>query len=166
MIFRLIGVFLGLSVSAMSVHAEENLIVSMAKENGVKRCIPQLETVSNFIIDKKSHGTHAAWNSDGADNRMYSSISSKGYADGDSHVSVVASINSEGKCDAYYVETFALAKSCMASRETTYKDMEYVGTINSKTIVLKNTGGANYYLSAQGASDNICLVSKRETIYQ
>ncbi|GAA81302.1 MULTISPECIES: hypothetical protein [Pseudoalteromonas] len=164
--FRLIGTFLGLSFLATNALAEDNSVVSMAKEKGVKRCIPQIEHISNFIIDKKAHGSHATWNKDAADNRMYSSLSSKGYTDGDSHVSVIASINSDGKCDTYYVETFALAKSCLMAREKTYKDMEFVGTLNDKTIVLKNAGGANYYLSPQGTANNICLVSKRETIYQ
>ncbi|UTV30505.1 hypothetical protein [Photobacterium atrarenae] len=157
---------LALCLISASSLAAENSIVSMAKESGVKRCVTQLESVANFIIEDKSHGTHANWNSNNPDNRIYTTLTSKGYSDGDSHVSVVSTINSEGKCDAYYTETFALPKSCMLVREQTYKELDFQGTLNGKTIVLKNSGGANYYLSPQGTSGNICLVTKRETIYQ
>ena len=162
----IIGVSLGVSMFLSDIQAQEvTSIVDTAQKNGVKRCIPQLEKVSNFIIDGKKHGTHATWSQISPDGKMYSSLTSKGYSDGNSHVSVIGAVNSEGKCDSYYLENYALAKSCMMARETNYKDLEYVGTLAHKTIVLKNAGGANYYLTPQGAANNICLVSKSETIY-
>ncbi|WP_411132282.1 hypothetical protein AAFX34_15750 [Vibrio vulnificus] len=157
--------FLSLCLASGSVAWANTEVVNMASQNNIKRCLPQLEGISNFILKDKPHGTHATWNIDEPDNRMYTTLSSKGYSDGDSHVSVVAAINSKGKCDTYYTETFALSTSCMSAREETYKDMQYVGTLNGKTIVLKNQGGANYYLSPQGNGGNICLVTKRETVF-
>lgn len=163
-----LGLFsIGISVlfSSAVLADDETSVVNMAKESGVKRCIPNLKHISDFILDGKAHGTHSTWNQNAPDNRMYSSMSSKSYTDGNSHVSVVAAINSEGKCDTYYMETFALPNSCMKSRETTYKEMKYIGTLDDKTIVLENAGGANYYLTPQGTQNKMCLVSKRETVY-
>jgi len=155
-----------LSVFSVSALAENTTsVVDMAKENGIKRCLKPLEAISNFIIDGKKHGTHASWSSTSPDNRMYTSVTSKAYSDGNSHISIIGAINSEGKCDTYYMETYALSQSCMVSRETAYKKMNYVGTLADKTIVLKNEGGANYYLSPQGTENNLCLVSKRETLF-
>lgn len=156
-----------LSVFSGSALAENSTsVVDVATESGVKRCLRQLEAVSNFIIGDKAHGTHATWSSTSPDNRMYTSMTSKNYTDGNSHVSIVGAINSEGKCDTYYTETFALPKSCMMARETIYEEMDYVGTLADKTIVLKNAGGANYYLTPQGTENSICLVSKRETVFE
>lgn len=156
----------GVSMLPNIVKAQETTsVVGMAKSNGVKRCIPTLELVANFMIEGKAHGTHAAWNKNSPDNRMYSSFTSKNYSDGNSHISVIGAVNSEGKCDGYYIETYVIDKACMIARETTFKEMEFVGTLQNTTIVLENAGGANYYLTPQ-AVPNICLVSKSETIYQ
>lgn len=156
---------LTLLASTTVLADEENSIVSIAKENGVKTCVPQLKIAADFIIDKKAHATHAYWNSKDVDNRMYSTMTSKGYNDGDSHVTVAVAPTSSGKCDSFYVETFALPKACMVAREETFKGFKYKGTMNGKTLMLENeSGGVNLYLTPQGES--ICLVSKREAIYQ
>lgn len=147
------------------VQAEETSIVNMADENGIKTCRPQIKSISDFIIKDRKHGTHANWNSKDSDNRMYATLTSKGYSDGDSHVSVIAAKTSSGKCDTIYIETFALPKSCMLTREEIYKDWKYSGTLNGKTLLLQNeSGSVDVYLSSQG--ENICLVSKREMVYQ
>ncbi|PSV97419.1 hypothetical protein [Photobacterium lipolyticum] len=156
---------LALVVSTTVLADEENSIVNMAKENGVKTCVPQLKIAADFIIDEKAHSSHAYWNKKDADNRMYSSLTSKGYSDGDSHVTVAVAQTSSGKCDTFYVETYALPKACMMAREETFKGFKYKGTMNGKTLLLENESGAvNLYLTPQGES--ICLVSKREALYQ
>ena len=159
---------IGLSiVFTLNVHAGTTIIESQATENGIKKCASQLKLIGDFIIEGKAHATHSSWNSTDADNHLYASLTSKAYSDGDSHVTVIASPTTSGGCDSTYVETFALAKSCMLSREEIYKDWTYDGTMNGKTLVLKNkSGNVTVYLTPQGTNDNICLVSKREVIYQ
>ncbi|QJR79965.1 hypothetical protein CA267_003800 [Alteromonas pelagimontana] len=148
-----------------NTHAEETSIVDMADKNEIRTCRSQIKSVSDFIIKDKAHSTHASWNSKDSDNRLYATLTSKGYSDGDSHVSVITAPTSSGKCDSTYVETFALPQSCMVTREETYKDWKYIGTMNGKTLLLESDGGAvNIYLSPQGES--ICLVSRREVVYQ
>lgn len=150
---------------AAGAQSEETSIVNMADENGIKSCRPQIKSVSDFIIKGSSHGTHAYWSSEDSDNRMYATLTSKGYSDGDSHVSVIAAKTSSGKCDSIYIETFALPKSCMVVREETYKEWKYTGSMNGKTLLLENDGGSvNVYLSPQGES--ICLITKREVVFQ
>lgn len=152
---------------ALSAHADTTVIESQAVNNGVVKCATPLAEMGDYIIGDKSHATHSTWNSSDPDNRLYASLSSKGYSDGDSHVTVIAAPTSSGKCDTTYIETFALAKSCMLTREEVFSDWAYVGTMNEKTSILKNENDTvNIYLSSQGTNDNICLVSKREVIYQ
>lgn len=156
-----------LLILASNVHAGSTVIETQATENGVQKCAVPLAEIGDFIVDDRKHATHSTWNSNNPDNRLYASLTSKGYADGDSHVTVIAAPTSSGKCDTTYIETFALAKSCMLTREETYKDWLYVGTMNDKTLILKNQNNTvNIYLSAQGTSDNICLVTRREVLYQ
>ena len=161
-------IIVALSVAlTLNVYAGTSTIETLATKNGVKKCSPQLKIVGEYIVDDRPHATHSSWNKNDPDNRLYASLTSKGYSDGDSHVTVIASPTSSGKCDATYIETFALATSCMLAREETYKDWKYVGTLNMKTLMLENeSGSVNVYLSAQGANDNICLISKREVVYQ
>jgi len=156
---------LALLASTVALANEENSIINMAKENGVKTCVPQLKVAADFIIDKKAHSTHAYWNNKDPNNRMYSTLTSKGYSDGDSHVTVAVAPTSSGKCDTFYVETYALPKPCMMAREETFKGFKYKGTMNKKTLLLEGESGVvNLYLTPQGES--ICLVSKREALYQ
>lgn len=157
-------VLVSLLLSSFFAQAEETSIVNMATENGVNKCRANLKVAADFILKDKAHATHASWNSKDSDNRLYSTLTTKNYSDGDSHVTVIAAPTISGKCDTTYVETFAMPKSCMLVREETFKSWKYKGTMNKKTLLLANDAGSvNVYLSPQG--DNICLVSKREVIY-
>ena len=158
-------VCLALLVSTTVLAGQETSIVNIAKEYNFNTCLPQLKIASDFIIGNKKHTTHAYWNTDKADQRMYSSLTSKGYSDGDSHVTIAAAQTISGKCDVFYVETYALPKACLVAREDTFQGFKYKGTMNDKTLLLENESGAvNIYLTPQG--DSICLVSKREALYQ
>lgn len=142
------------------------IIETQATTNGVKKCAAQLKAVGDYIVADKDHATHSTWNNKNPDNRLYASLTTKSYSDGDSHVSVIATPSASGECDATYIETFAIAKSCLLAREETFKGWKYVGTMNKKTLLLENkTGSVNLYLTPQGTSDNICLVTQREVVY-
>ncbi|WP_111642131.1 hypothetical protein [Marinimicrobium alkaliphilum] len=147
-----------------SASADSTVVADQAKGNGVVACRGALEDVANFIIGDRSHASHSTWNSNNPDGRMFTSMTSKHYSDGDGHVTIVAAPMSGGKCDTTYVETFALERTCMSARESIYGDWKFTGELND-TIVLENeSGAANLYLTSQG-SGNICLVSRRETVF-
>ncbi len=153
------------AVLAFNAHGE-TIIETQATNNGVKKCAMSLKKVGDFILADKAHSTHSTWHNKNSDNRMYASLTSKYYSDGDSHVSVIAAPTSSGECDSTYIETFAFGKSCMLTREEIYKDWKYLGTMNKKTLMLENEGGSvNVYLTDQGNNDDICLVTKREVLY-
>lgn len=153
-------------LSAANVCVGKTVIESQAVENGVVKCESAIKSTADFIIKDKAHATHSTWNSNDADNRLYASLTSKGYSDGDSHVTVIAAPTLSGKCDTTYVESFAMQKTCMVVREEVFKSWKYVGTMKKKTLILKNEGGSvNIYLSSQGAGENLCLVTRREVIY-
>lgn len=149
----------------LSAVANDTVVVQTAKNNGVVTCGGALENVANFIIGDRNHATHSTLNSNSPNSRMFTSMTSKHYSDGDGHVTIVAAPVSNGACDATYVETFALERTCMSAREGIYGDWRFSGELND-TIVLENeSGDANIYLTSQG-SGNICLVSRRETVFE
>lgn len=144
--------------------ANDTIVAQAAKNNGVVTCGGALENVANFIIGDRKHASHSTWNANNANGRMFTSMTSKHYSDGDGHVTIVAAPISGGKCDTTYVETFALDRTCMSARESVYGDWKFAGELN-ETIVLENqSGSVNLYLTSQG-SGNICLVSRRETVF-
>src|SRR5690554_4157589 len=114
-------VLIGAMIGAFSAQAEETSIVDMAVQNGIKGCKSYLKETADFIIKGNVHSTHATWNKKDSDNRMYATLTSKGYSDGESHVTVVAAPTAAGKCDTTYVETFAMPNSCLTVREETFK---------------------------------------------
>lgn len=148
----------------LSAVASDTVVVQTAKNNGVVTCGDALEKVANFIIGDGKHGSHSTWNSSNANGRMFTSMTSKNYSDGEGHVTIVAAPISGGTCDTTYVETFALDRTCMSVRESVYGNWKFSGELN-ETIVLENqSGSVNLYLTSQG-SGNICLVSRRETVF-
>ncbi|EGQ8088943.1 hypothetical protein ACM6U7_004258 [Vibrio vulnificus] len=145
--------------------AEPTALVKQAAVHGIEKCEALLKTVGDFVLDDGPHSTHANYNIEQPDSRLYATFSTKVYTVGDTHVSVVVAPTSLGKCDATYVETFAFAKSCKKLREESFSDWTYVGNMQNNSISLTNDDGSIYaYLSSQDG--DICLVSKREVIYE
>lgn len=143
----------------------ENSILSLAKQNGVQKCLPQLKLTSDFIIDNKTHSTHATWNYKDPDNRLYTSMASKKNIWGDSHVTVTVAPTSSGKCDTFYLETLVLTQSCSSTREEVFSSYKYVGELNQSTLILQSKSKSiHVYLTPQSGS--LCLVSRKEIVYQ
>jgi len=153
-------IFLSISTTAFG----ETSVTGIAKKAGIKKCLSAVIGMSDFIIGEGKHHTHASYNTNNPDNRMYSTLTSKYYSDGDSHVSIIVTPNTAGTCDAVYVETYALTNSCMVARENMFKEWKYSGVMNNNTIRLTNSDNSvDIYLTPQGES--VCLVSKREMVY-
>lgn len=152
---------LSFSSSAIS---DSTVVVDQAKQNGIVTCVEPLDNVANFIIGDRRHGSHSTWNNNNANERIFTSMTAKHYSDGDGHVTIVAAPVGDGKCDTTYIETYALERTCISARESLYSDWTFTGELVG-TIVLENEAGTvNLYLTSQG-SGNICLVSRRETVY-
>lgn len=156
-----------LTLSSVSTQASEaTLIESQATANGVEKCKAQLKLIGDYLVEGVSHGTHATWHNEAADQRMYASLTTKAYTDHDSHVSVIATPTPSGQCDATYVETYATDKTCMVMREEVYSEWTYAGTLRDETLLLKNKdGNVIVYLTGQGTNKNICLISTREVVF-
>lgn len=150
--------------SSFSALANNTVVATQAKNNGVVVCASAVENAANFIIGDRDHASHSVWHSGNPNGRIFTSMTSKGYSDGDAHVTIIAAPVSDGKCDTTYVETFAVERTCISARETVYKDWQFYGELNG-TIALENQAGTvNIYLTSQG-SGNVCLVSRRETVF-
>lgn len=166
MIYRAIAALLcGLALAAPAAGAD-NIPTSMAKQKKVKKCLPMVEKVSNFLIEQNQHGGDATWNSKASDEHMYSALVAKRYNDGESHIHM-AMAPSGNQCDAVYTETFVMEKSCLAVREEVFKDFRYRGTLSDTTLVLQNASSSvDVYLSNAGTNGRLCLVTRREAIYE
>ncbi|EGQ7683844.1 hypothetical protein ACKOZB_004514 [Vibrio parahaemolyticus] len=147
------------------VLAEPNALVKQAAEHGIEKCEALLQAVGSFVFEDSLHSTHANYNVGQPDSRLYATFNTRAYDFGDSHISVVVAPTSLGKCDATYVETLAFAKTCEKLREESFSDWKYAGNMQKNTISLRNDNGLSYvYLSPQ--EGGICLVSKREVVYE
>ncbi len=144
--------------------ASGTVVEETAREEGFKTCADALELVAGAAIADHKHSSHNHWHTDQTDGRMFTSLVSKYYSDGDGHVTITAAPVSSGNCDATYVETFALERNCMSARENIYDDWEFMTELNDTIVLQSESGGVNLYLTPQG-SGNICLVSRREVVY-
>lgn len=158
------NIIFSLFVSVLAAPVESTSVLDIAQENGIVTCEKSLKNIAEFIIDGESHSTHASWHEQYSDDRLYTSLSSKGNTEGSSHVTVITAPTGSGKCDSSYIETYVVHLSCLEAREKMFDKWQYKGVMNDSTLLLETPSGAvNLYLSPQG--NDLCLVSKREVIY-
>lgn len=152
----LTGIILGMvSISANA----DNIVVTQAKNAGVKQCLSAIEKVSEFIIGDGSAGSHSIWNTDSPDKQAFSVMIERNYSDG----TVVTNLNvapvANGACYAEYEKIMYYTKSCLAvSHEL--KDSTYKGELNKEVGVIDHDG-VNVYLMPAG---NNCIAVRKETI--
>lgn len=154
------------TLSTLALADDETQVAEMAKAQGIEQCYEMLEKVSSFYIKDAAHGTHAVWNSNNADSRLYSTLTSRRYSDGNSHIEINATPNVEGSCDISFSETYALPNRCTRTQNEIFSSWTYSGMMDDRTVILTNDSGlSNVYLTPQGTDESICLVTRREVIF-
>jgi len=142
-------------------------VTDMANKNGIKACGNQIKVIADFMIKDRTHVSRTIVHKNAPDKRMFDAMTIMSYSDVDSHISITASPNPAGKCDAAYVETFVQKGSCVSARENIFSNWKFAGNLNGSTTMLKNTknGTVNIYLTPQ-LSNTVCMVTKREVVYE
>lgn len=145
--------------------AAENAVVDLAKSKSIELCQKNLQLVADKLIKNKEHGSHASWHEAQANSHLFDTFSVISYVDGDTHLTITAAPNAQGRCDISYVETIVLSATCDTARNTTFANWRFASNLHNKTMVLQDDEGkVSVYLTPQ-VNDAICMVTKRQTIF-
>lgn len=153
------GVAMGL-MCATAAHA--NLVLEHAQSAGVKRCLPIVRQLSEFLIEDKkdAHGAHSQWGRVGADGKLFTSVIERN----DPNYTVVASMSVAplpgGACTAVYEQIYNIPLPCAqaASLLTNHKNR---GVINRDVSLYEHLSSDTVMIYMMQAS-NGCLVVKKE----
>lgn len=151
------AMFLTAAANAETVPAQQ------ASANGFNTCHGMVQGVAEFVINKNDHGSLSTWNSSDADNRLFNSLISVKYNDGNSVAVANVTHGRTGSCDGTYTTVFYLERSCAAARETIFKDWKYYGELAGLVVLENQTGSLNKMLLPGG---NGCVAITTEVVYQ
>jgi len=151
------SLFLSMAANAETIPAKQ------AQGNGFTTCHSMVEGVANFVVGNNNHGALSTWNKNDADNRLFNSLIAVGYSDGNSVAVANVAHGKTGKCDGTYTTVFYIDKSCVAARETTFKEWKYAGELAGLVVLENSSGSVNKMLLPGG---NGCVAVSTEVAYQ
>lgn len=151
------AIFLSVSTNAETVPTQH------AIANGFTTCKNMVEGISNFVINENTHSSLSTWNTKSADNRLFHSLISVKYTDGNSVAVTNVAHGKTGKCDGSYTTVFYMDQLCSVARETSFKDWKYKGESAGLVVLENQTGAVNKMLLPGG---NGCVAITTEVAYQ
>lgn len=140
--------------------AEDNIIIKQAEKAGIKKCMPSIITMSNFIIDDSNSGVSSYWNSTNPDKHIFTTAIESNISDFTMFTDMSISPVVSGDCNVVYNKIFYLPKSCVAVSKDTYDKAKYKGELN-KNITYLDHNGVDVFLMPAGAG---CVVIRKELI--
>jgi hypothetical protein len=153
-ILFLVVMFMALPVSA------ENIVVKQAKKVGVKKCLPAIEAISNFLLgDTTKYGVSSTWSSKNPDKQVFTSVIERNYSDGTVVFNLSVTPTPTGQCYTEYERIWSMNQTCLAYSQG-LEGAKYKGQVN-KEVAYLNVNGADQYLLPFGQN---CIVIKREVI--
>lgn len=153
---------LGAVLAIGHVNAAPNVPTEQAEKLDIKKCMPRVQSLSEFLIKDAMHGSDIVRAKD-SDNHLVSFFVSRILAaEMDSPIVMTLAPSPTG-CDAVYTQSFVYEKSCKQLEEIEFKAWSTRGML-SKTTVL-HQGSTDLYLTPSGYRQQLCLVTKRETVY-
>ncbi len=147
-----------LMMTGTLAYAEDNVMLKHAKQNGVERCLPAVERISNFIADGP-HGANSTWNSDWPDKSAFNSVIERTYTDGVMLSSVTVANVESGQCYTEYEKIFYMEGSCLGAAAS-FEGAKYNGELNEKVHYLDHND-VDLYLMPAGSG---CIVVRREIL--
>ena len=137
----------------------ENNVVEQASKAGIKKCLPAVTTISNFLIGNDKHGAHDAWASKDTDQQIYSSTIERVTPGGTRLISLSVAPVTGGNCSVVYDQIEWFDTSCLVVAKEHYPNHIYKGVLASKVAILE--GPATIFLYPAGPG---CLSLKKEVI--
>lgn len=139
----------------------ENIPYDQAKEAGIKKCLPAVQKVSEFLHEGKHHGAHSSWATQSPDKQMFVSTIERTYSDGAQIMSMFVAPVPTGECATAYERIMYWDKSCLALAKDTFSDFEYKGELNKFVTILSKKSGGSAYLMPAGSG---CVSVRREKL--
>lgn len=155
-VFRYIVLFLLILATADAVA--QNQVVEQAQKAGVKRCLPAVAAISNYLIGADPHGVDS-FRTRKPDEQPFSATIERDTADGVALSSVTVTPLQDGDCALSYDQINWYNSSCLVVAKELYPQHQYRGVLSKKVILLE--GAASVYLLPAGDG---CLVLKKEVI--
>ena len=93
---------LALGVLFSTVAFAENGVVEQAKKSGVKKCLPAVKFMADFLIENGNSGSHSIWHSSNADKQIFTTVIERNFSDGVLLSNLTVAPVSSGQCAAVY----------------------------------------------------------------
>lgn len=153
-----VALLITLSMLAANVSAE-NIAYNQAKNAGIKKCLPAIKKITDFLISDGKAGAHSFWNDKNPDLSPFSTVIERSFSVGSVVSNVTVSPTSDGKCYIEYQKIYNSDKSCIAEAQE-LDGAKYKNELNSRVSVLEH-GSVNIYLLP---NENKCTVIRKEVI--
>ncbi len=137
-----------------------NIALEQAKEAGVKKCLPAIKSISDFIIENGNHGAHSFWSSQKPDDQLFTSTVERNFSDGKLLTSISVAPVKTGECAIVYEQVGFYPKSCVAVSKETFSKYQYKGELNKEVVILQSTSATVYLMPVEGG----CVTMKKEII--
>lgn len=141
----------------------ENVVVDQAAKAGVKKCLPAIRRVSEFLIEDGDAGAHAVWSTKNADKQVFTAVVERNFADGVLLTSMTVSPIATGECAAVYEQVSYSPRSCIAVAKETFGNYDYKHSVNKSVVVLQMNDIHVYLLPAEGGG---CVSIKKEVVME
>lgn len=147
-----------LGLVAANVSAE-NIPYGHAKDAGVKKCLPAIKKITDFLIEDGNAGAHSFWNTDNPDSSAFSTVIERNFSDGTILTNVTVSPTPNGKCYVEYQKIINMNKPCIATAQG-LDGAKYKAEVNKEVSILEH-GVVSVYLIPNG---NQCTMLRKEVI--
>jgi hypothetical protein len=141
--------------------AGENIPLQQAQKAGVKKCLPAVQKVSEFLLEGGNHGAHGTWNIARPDKQVYASMIERTFSDASQIFSLVVTPTVSGECPTVYERIAYFQESCIATAKNTLSNFEYKGELNKRVTIMSSKSGGDAYLMPIASG---CLLVRREVI--
>lgn len=156
-----VAVVICIGISCSSLFADDsNVVVKHAEKAGVKKCLPAIKSLSDFIIKRGDAGAYSMWNTKNPDNNIFSSSIERTFTDGVIFTDFTVSPVASGACSAIYNKIWYESKSCIAVVKEKYEKAKYKGELNKNITYLDDNDVDTYLMPAGGG----CIVIRKELV--
>ncbi len=137
----------------------ENIPYEQAQNAGIKKCLPAIKKITDFIIEDGNAGAHSFWNTNNPDGSAFSTIIERNFSDGTILTNVTVAPTPNGSCYVEYQKIVNLNKTCLAAAQG-LEGAKYKAELNREVAVLDH-GTVSVYLLPNG---NQCTMIRKEVI--
>ncbi len=152
------SILLSSLILVSSLAMAENNVIAQAKKAGVKRCLPAVGAISNYLVGTDPHGVDS-FRTAKPDQQPFSATIERNAADGVALSSVTVTPLKDGDCALNYDQINWYNAACLVVAQELYPKHRYRGVLSKKVILLE--GAATVYLLPAGEG---CLALKKEVI--